>query len=51
MDTCFVIDWVRFSKREIIFEVFDLLYITTDALDELKSEEGIRWISDNVILE
>jgi len=44
-DTSFIIDWVRYSKSELLFKVFDVVYIPESVLAEIRSESSLLWIS------
>ena len=48
LDSCFIIDWSKFKKRDTLFEVFEAVYITPDVLNELKSEDVIAWIGEKI---
>jgi len=45
IDTCFLIDWARYSRREILEKLFDYCFITEDVLNEIKSELTLTYIS------
>ena len=44
-DTSFVIDWVKYSKRELLFQLFDLIYLPESVFNEVKSENTLLWIA------
>jgi len=44
-DTSFVVDWVRYSKSELLFKVFNVVYMPESVLAEIKSERSLIWIS------
>jgi len=44
-DTCFLIDWARFRRRDIIFKVFRTVFIPESVIREVVSENTISWIS------
>ena len=44
-DTCFIIDWARYRNREIIFRVFDIVFIPEAVLREIKSGTTITWVA------
>ena len=44
LDSCFIIDWSRFRKRNLIEHLFNQVYIHEEILDQLKSETSIRFI-------
>ena len=47
-DTCFLIDWSRYSRRDLIYRLFKRVFIHEDTLNQLKSERAletiVRWI-------
>ena len=45
MDTCFLIDWSRYSRRGLLEEAFDFVYVTEDVLREVASEETLTYVS------
>ncbi|MHC1628634.1 MAG: hypothetical protein ACXQTI_07380 [Candidatus Nezhaarchaeales archaeon] len=44
-DTCFIIDWSTYRRRDEIFKIFDLVLIPEQVLSEVISENTIAWIS------
>jgi hypothetical protein len=48
VDSCFVIDWSKFELRDVLFEVFDVIYVTPDVLDELRSEGALAWVGEEL---
>ncbi len=44
MDTCFAIDWARYRRRDILFRVFDLVYVPEEVLREVRSESTLSWM-------
>jgi len=44
-DTCFVIDWARFSKRDLLFELFDAVFVPESVLSEVKSERTVEFLA------
>jgi len=40
-DTCFLIDWSRFSLRDILFELFDVVAVPEQVLAEVRREETL----------
>ncbi len=45
LDTCFLIDWARYRRREILAKLFDYCFIVDEIFREIKSEYTIRYIS------
>jgi len=45
-DTSFIIDWVRYYKRDLIFNYYNLLFIPESVLNEIRTELTLIWISD-----
>jgi len=45
IDTCFLIDWVRFKRREILFKIFQNILIPEQVLSEIEDEKTILWLS------
>jgi len=45
IDTCFLIEWSRYRKRELLTKVFNYGYITEDILAEIKSEQTLEFAS------
>jgi len=43
-DTCFLIDWAKYSKRDILFKLFLAVYIPEEVLNEVISENVLKWI-------
>ncbi len=46
IDTCFLIDWTRYSRRKLLLKVFDYCYIVDEVLNEIRSENTIVFISE-----
>ncbi|WP_338602758.1 hypothetical protein V6M85_02855 [Sulfolobus tengchongensis] len=44
-DTSFLIDWVRYDKRDLIFNYYNLIFITENVLNEIRTETPLLWIS------
>jgi len=44
-DTCFLIDWARFSQRDLLFELFELVLVPEQVLAEVRSESTLLWLS------
>ncbi|QGA53981.1 DNA-binding protein [Sulfolobus sp. E5-1-F] len=47
-DTSFLIDWVRYSKRDLIFHIFDLVYVPESVFNEVRSERTLLWIAQGL---
>ncbi len=45
-DSCFLIDWAKYKKRDIIRDIFKSVFITIDVMKEITSEETLSMISD-----
>ncbi len=45
-DTCFLIDWSLWKKRDIIFQLFKTIFVPEVILNEVKSEGVISWIAE-----
>ncbi|MDT7889428.1 MAG: hypothetical protein RQ885_10705 [Desulfurococcales archaeon] len=43
-----MIDWARYSRRDLIFEIFHTIYIPETVLGEIRSESTIYWITENM---
>ncbi|MGB9730169.1 MAG: hypothetical protein ACP5GU_08175 [Thermoprotei archaeon] len=44
-DTCFLIDWAKYRRRDLLFKLFNVVYVTESVIREIKSEDTISWIS------
>ncbi len=44
-DTCFLIDWSRYRRRDTLFRVFRVVFVPENVLAEVRSESTIAWIS------
>ena len=47
-DTCFLIDWARYRNKDILFKIFDLVFISETVLREIKSDLTISWIASKL---
>ena len=47
-DTSFLIDWARFSLRDLLFRIFHVVWIPEDVLNEVQSERTLMWIADHL---
>lgn len=46
-DTSFLIDWARYTKRDLLFSIFRVS-IPESVLGEVKSENTISWIAQKL---
>ena len=44
-DTCFIIDWSYYKRRECLVKLFDIVLIPEQVLLEVEDERSISWIS------
>jgi len=47
-DTCFLIDWARYRRRNVLFKLFRTVFVSENVLTEIRSERTITWISDSL---
>jgi len=47
-DTCFLIDWARYRNRDLLFKIFDVVFVSESVLREIKSETTISWIASKL---
>jgi len=47
-DTSFLIDWAKYSKRDLLFKIFDTVWLPEAVLNELKSENTVTWVVENL---
>jgi len=45
-DTSFIVDWARYSKRDVLLELFEVVYVPESVLRELKSPPAVDWVAD-----
>ena len=45
-DTCFLIDWALWRRRNCLFKLFDTVFVPEAILNEVRSEETISWIAE-----
>jgi predicted nucleic acid-binding protein len=50
-DTSFLIDWAKYSKRDLLFKLFNTVFIPESVLNEIKSEATIMWIASSMAIE
>ena len=46
VDACFIIDWCRYRRRELLERLFSVLFIHEETLGQLRSEKTITYVSD-----
>ena len=44
-DASFLIDWARYSGRDRLFDVFNVVWIPEPVLGELQSEHTLMWVA------
>ena len=47
-DTSFLIDWARYSKRDLLFQLFQLVWIPEPVIAEVKSTTTLEWLSQSL---
>ena len=47
-DTSFLIDWVRYSGRDLLFRLFNTVWIPEPVLNEVRSENTLTWITSKL---
>jgi len=47
-DTSFLVDWARYSNRELIFRVFDTVFIPESVLREIKLPPAVDWVAESL---
>jgi predicted nucleic acid-binding protein len=47
-DTCFLIDWAYWRYRDVLFKLFQTVFIPEAVLKEVKSENTLEWIASNL---
>jgi len=45
-DTCFLIDWSAWRRRDVLFELFPTVFVPESVLMEVKRESTLEWIAD-----
>jgi len=45
VDTCFIIDWARYRRAELLERIFDRILLTEHVLREVKSERTITLLT------
>ena len=44
IDTCFLIDWIKYRNKDILFKIFNVIYVPEEVLREIVSENTLREI-------
>ncbi len=47
-DASFLIDWARFSLRDLLFRLFRVVWIPEDVLSEIQSESTLMWVAEHL---
>jgi predicted nucleic acid-binding protein len=47
-DTCFLIDWAYWRYRDILFDLFQTVFVPEAVLREIKSEKTLEWVAINL---
>jgi predicted nucleic acid-binding protein len=45
-DTSFIVDWAKYSRRDILLNLFEVIYVPESVLRELKLPPAIDWVAD-----
>ncbi|MGC9104392.1 MAG: DNA-binding protein [Candidatus Methanodesulfokora sp.] len=45
IDTCFLIDWSKYSGRDLLKRLFDYGFVVDEVLEEVKSENTLAYLS------
>jgi len=48
IDTCFLVDWALYSKRDLLFRAFQYCYIVEDVMDEVRSERTVEFLAEGL---
>ena len=48
IDTCFLIDWARYRRREMLERMFEYIYVTEDVLAEIYSDTTLEYVSETL---
>ncbi|BAK54401.1 hypothetical protein [Sulfurisphaera tokodaii] len=46
MDTSFLIDWVKYDKRDLLFDYYTTVFLSESVLNEIRTETPLLWISE-----
>jgi len=47
-DTCFLIDWSAWRRRDLLFELFTAVFVPESVLMEVRRESTLEWIADSL---
>jgi len=47
-DTCFLIDWASWRRRNLLFKLFKTVFVPESVLREVRSERTIEWIATSL---
>ncbi|MEM1597395.1 MAG: DNA-binding protein [Pyrobaculum sp.] len=47
-DTSFLVDWARYSKRDLLFSVFEVVHVPESVLREIKLPPAIDWVAQSL---
>ncbi|ABP50521.1 MAG: DNA-binding protein [Pyrobaculum arsenaticum] len=47
-DTSFLVDWARYSKRDVLFRLFNVVYVPESVLRELRLPPAVDWVSEGL---
>jgi len=45
-DTSFLVDWAKYSRRDVLLKLFEVVYVPESVLRELKLPPAIDWVAD-----
>jgi len=46
IDTCFLIDWSRYRRRELLERAFEYVFVTEEVLSEVRTERTVEYVSE-----
>jgi|YelNatPaOPRAMG01_1025707.scaffolds.fasta_scaffold08264_10 predicted nucleic acid-binding protein len=49
-DSSFLIDWARYSKRDLLFAIFSTVWVPEAVLNEIRSERTLSWVTEKMAL-
>ncbi len=47
-DTCLLIDWAYWRRRDVLFKLFNTVFIPEAVLREVRSEQTIEWVATSL---
>jgi len=47
-DTCFIIDWARYTRSRVLFQVFDRVLVPRQVLDEVRREPTVAFVAEGL---